>query len=67
MCSTNGFKFHANYGNDVREQYINILAQLADSDILSHIATQITGKYMPVTKRSNNLSSYIRQSEYMLS
>ena len=61
------FKFHANYGNDVREQYINIMAELADSDILSHIATQVTGKHMPVNKRSNNLSSYIRQSEYMLS
>lgn len=61
------FKFHANYGNDVREQYINILAELADSEILSSIATQVAGKQINVTKLSNNLSTYIRQSEYPLS
>ena len=60
-------KFHANYGNDVRQQYINILAELADSEILSNIATQITGRHVPVNKLSNNLSTYIRQSEYALS
>ena len=67
MCSTIGFKFHANYGNDVREQYMTILAELADSEILSSIASQITGKDMPVKKMSDNLSVLIYQSEYALS
>lgn len=61
------FKFHANYGNDVREQYRNILAELADSNILSSIATQIRGTYTPVNKITPNLSTHIRQSEYALS
>jgi hypothetical protein len=61
------FKFHANYGNDVREQYKTILADLADSNVLSAIAGQITGKPMPVTKLSNKLSVLIHQSEYALS
>ena len=61
------FKFHANYGNDVREQYMTILADLADSEILSSIASQITGRDMPVKKMSDNLSVLIHQSEYALS
>ena len=61
-----GFRFHCNYGNDVRQQYINILAELADSHILTHIATEITGKYMPAKKLSPDLSTLIRESEYAL-
>ena len=61
------FKFHANYGNDVREQYINILAELADSEILSSIASQVAGRHIPVKKLSHNLSTHIRNSEYPLS
>ena len=61
------FKFHANYGNDVRRQYREILAELAESDVLSSIATQITGRPVPVTKLDPNLGNLIRQSEYALS
>lgn len=62
-----GFKFHPNYGNDVRQQYINILAELADSSVLSAIATQVAGRTINVTKLSNDLSTHIHQSEYALS
>jgi hypothetical protein len=61
------FKFHPNFGNDVRQQYINILAELADSNVLESIASQVTGRQVPVNKLSNNLSTLIRQSEYALS
>lgn len=61
------FKFHPNYGNDVRQQYINILAELADSSVLSAIATQVAGRTINVTKLSSNLATYIKQSEYALS
>jgi len=61
------FKFHPNYGNDVRQQYINILAELADSNILESIASQVTGRQIPVNKITPNLSTQIRQSEYALS
>lgn len=67
VCIHDCFKFHANYGNDVRQQYINILAQLADSEALSFIASQVVGKHVPVTKISNNLANHILRSEYALS
>lgn len=66
LCVHDCFKFHCNYGNDVRQQYINILAELADSNILRHIASQLTGKDMPVKKLSNNLGDLIRESEYAI-
>ena len=43
------------------------MAQIADSTMLSAMASQISGKQVPVVKLSNDLSKYIRQSEYMLS
>ena len=66
VCIHDCFKFHANYGNDVRSQYIEILAELADSDILSSIASEIAGKQVPVTKLSVGLSAKILQSEYAI-
>ena len=53
--------------NYVRQNYIDIFAQIADSDMLSAIASQISGKRISVAKLSNDLSKYIRQSNYMLS
>lgn len=50
----------------MRQQYINILAELADSNILRHIASQLTGKDMPVKKLSNNLGNLIRESDYAI-
>ncbi len=61
------FKCHPLYMNYVRQNYINIFAQIADSNMLSAIASQISGKRVPVAKLSNNLSTLIRQSNYMLS
>lgn len=61
------FKFHPNYGNDVRQQYINILAEIAESDMLSSIATQVSDRPVNARKLSNNLPALIRQSEYALS
>lgn len=67
LCIHDCFKFHPNYGNDVRQQYINILAEIANSEILSSIATQVRGIPTQVNKLSNNLPTLIRQSEYALS
>lgn len=61
------FKNHPNYMNATRSNYIDIFAQLADSNILQAIASQITGKHIPVQKYTNDLSTYIRKSNYMLS
>ena len=61
------FASHANNCNWVRHWYKEILAELADSDILSDIMSQLhqsPGKY---EKLSPDLSKYIRQSQYALS
>lgn len=51
----------------MRQHYINILAELADSDLLSDVFSQIHGTNGTYTKLSNDLSKYIRQSNYALS
>jgi len=60
------FRCHANNMNHLRKQYINILAELADSDVLSDILSQVYGAPYPITKLSNNLSTLIRGSSYAL-
>ena len=60
------FKFHANYGNDVRLQYTRILAELANCNVLDYIVAALTGKYGVVQKISNTLDSDILQSEYAI-
>lgn len=53
--------------NVVRYWYKEILAELADSDIFQHIVRQITGNNaIQITKLSNDLSKYIRKSNYGL-
>lgn len=59
------FKFHPNYGNDVRQQYVNILAEIAESSILKSVASQIAG-YPINVKAAGNLANDIRNSEYCL-
>ena len=60
------FKAHPSNVNHVRQNYINILADLADSNLLSDILSQIHGKPGTYQKLSNNLSTLIRSSEYGL-
>ena len=56
----------ANNINWVRAHYREIMAEIADSDVLNDIVSQIYG--MPVTfnKLSFNLGDYIRKSNYAL-
>jgi len=61
------FKSHANYVNVVRQTYIDIMAEIAESDMLSSILTQIRGEYFEVEKYSENLGELIRSSEYGVS
>lgn len=53
--------------NEVRQNYIDIFAAMADSHMLSSIIGQIVGKRVPVMKLSKDLSKDIRNSNYMLS
>jgi hypothetical protein len=61
------FKCHPNNMNHLRQQYINIFAELADSNLLSDILSQIHGVPGTATKLSTNLSQLIRGSNYALS
>lgn len=60
------FKAHPSNVNHVRQNYINILADLADSNLLTDLLRQITGKQDTYQKLSNNLSALIKGSEYGL-
>lgn len=61
------FKAHPNNINHVRQQYINILAELADGNILSDILSQIHGVKGDYPKLSDTLGELIRGSNYALS
>lgn len=61
------FKSHPNYANHMRQHYINILSELADSVIVSDILSQIHGTPGTFNKLSNDLSKHIRNSNYALS
>lgn len=61
------FKCHPNNMNYLRQQYINIFADLAESNILSDILSQIHGCKGSFPKLSADLAEKIRQSNYALS
>jgi hypothetical protein len=60
------FRCHPNYGNDVRQQYINILAELHQSDLLQYILRQLTDSNITVYKGAD-FTVDILNSEYALS
>ncbi len=61
------FKCGPNHMNHLRQHYINIFAELADSNLLDDILSQIHGKAGHFSKLSNTLSGLIRGSNYALS
>lgn len=60
------FKCHPNNMNHLRQQYINILAELAESDTLQDILQQLFDEPVTYTKFSDNLGELIRGSNYAL-
>jgi DNA-directed RNA polymerase len=61
------FKCHANNVNHLRSHYREILAELAESNLLDDLLTQLYGFPSKFTKLSNKLPAAIRQSNYALS
>lgn len=61
------FKCHPNNMNHLRQQYINVMADLAESNVLDDILSQIHGCAGHFSKLSNNLGQLIRGSNYALS
>jgi hypothetical protein len=60
------FKAHPNDLDAMRSHYRNILAEIADSNVLDDLLSQIYGAPGHFNKLSNNLGALIRQSEYAL-
>lgn len=60
------FKAHANNMNQVRWMYREIMAEIADSNVLDDLLSQITGVPGTFNKLSFNLGDQIRKSEYAL-
>jgi hypothetical protein len=60
------FKAHPNNINQVRWHYKEILAEIADSDLLSDLLTQVHKRSYGFDKLSFNLSDLIRDSNYAL-
>ncbi len=61
------FRCLPNYGNDLRRQYNILLAEIAQSNLLSFIISQMVGRIIPVTKLDNNLYKDILLANYALS
>ena len=57
---------HPNHCNAVRYWYKELCAELAESDILVFLVSQIVKKKISFKKKSNNLASLIRNSNYGL-
>jgi len=58
------FKCLPNHMNQVRQCYTDILCEMADSTILDAILSDVAGKPMHVEKLSNDLSKWVKDSEY---
>lgn len=61
------FKCHPNNMNHLRQHYIDIFAEMADSTILNDILSQLYGTPGTFPKKSSGLSTKIRGSNYALS
>lgn len=61
------FGSHANYSNWVRWHYKEILADLADSNVMNDLLSQVYGFQGTEQKLSNTLGDKIRKSNYGLS
>lgn len=60
------FKCHPNYMNFLRKHYRNILAEIAESNMLNDLLSQLYGTPIAINKLSNELGKVIRQSSYAL-
>lgn len=61
------FVFHPNYLEPTLQLYREILAEIADMDLLASILSEITGKAVLIQKDSNDLGKDILASQYALS
>lgn len=67
VCVHDEFKCHPNNMQKLRETYRDLFCELADSELLSDLLSQVRGEYVHVPKFTQNLSTYIANSNYALS
>lgn len=60
------FRAHPNHCNAVRYWYKELMAELAESNILEFIVSQIVKQQVKFIKKSNNLAELIRKSNYAI-
>ena len=61
------FRCHPNYGNDLRRQYNQILSDIAKSDLLGFILSQVLGQEFSAGKLDDSLWQDIIETDYALS
>lgn len=61
------FYAHPNYMNEVRQLYRDVLAEVADMNLVSAILSQIAGRTVGYSPSGTSLRPEIMQSEYALS
>ncbi len=66
-CIHDCFMVHPNHWKAICSLYRTILMEIADSDLLSDILSQVTGTEINLEKDSNDLSGDILNSKYALS
>ena len=61
------FRCLPNYGNDLRKQYALLLSNIARSNLLSFLMSQLAGEDVPVTKLDPDMWRDVPEAEYALS
>lgn len=61
------FVFSPDYLQTTSQLYREIMAEIASSDLLSDILSELSNTYIPVEKLTDDLPMYILASDYMLS
>ena len=61
------FRVLPNYGNDLRRQYNRLLAEVAQSDLLSFLVSQIVKRRITVSKLDPDMFGDILEANYSLS
>lgn len=61
------FRCLPNYGNDLRRQYNQILSDIARSNLLSFLISQIMGRIVPINKGDPDLWKDVLEANYALS
>ena len=61
------FRVLPNYGNDLRRQYNRLLAEVARSDLLSFLVSQIVKRRITVSKIDPDMFGEILETNYALS